>query len=177
MCRVWAHLGDPLLIDGPLFGAENSLIAQSVSPSLMSLLNLGGFGLAAWDTALAEPVAPFTYRTAERADVRPQPQGAVGEGPRERARRARARRDLRPERARRPAERAPVPVHGRARSRWRRTATSTASAHALRPARAHPPGAGRRIEGTTDTEWVYALVLSQLDEPFGPARRRTWPTR
>jgi glutamine amidotransferase len=26
-----------------------------------------------------------------------------------------------------------------------------------------------RIEGTTDTEWVYALVLSQLSDPFGPA--------
>ena len=24
------------------------------------------------------------------------------------------------------------------------------------------------IEGTTDTEWVYALVLSQLAHPFGP---------
>jgi predicted glutamine amidotransferase len=24
------------------------------------------------------------------------------------------------------------------------------------------------IEGTTDTEWVYALMLSQLDDPFGP---------
>jgi predicted glutamine amidotransferase len=31
------------------------------------------------------------------------------------------------------------------------------------------PGLAERIEGTTDTEWVYALVLSQLDDPFGPA--------
>jgi glutamine amidotransferase len=27
----------------------------------------------------------------------------------------------------------------------------------------------RHIEGTTDTEWVYALVLSRLADPFGPA--------
>ena len=63
MCRVWAHLGDPLLIDGPLFGAENSLIAQSVSPSLMSLLNIGGFGLLAWDAGSRTPEEPYAYRT------------------------------------------------------------------------------------------------------------------
>jgi len=28
------------------------------------------------------------------------------------------------------------------------------------------PALAARIEGTTDTEWVYALVLSQLDDPF-----------
>jgi hypothetical protein len=27
----------------------------------------------------------------------------------------------------------------------------------------------RHIDGTTDTEWVYALVLSRLADPFGPA--------
>ena len=44
---------------------------------------------------------------------------------------------------------------------------------ALRPARAHlRRGLAERIEGTTDTEWVYALVLSQLDDPFGHARGR-----
>ena len=63
MCRVWAHLGDPLLIDEPLFGASNSLIAQSVSPSLMSLLNIGGFGLLAWDTESRSPEEPYAYRT------------------------------------------------------------------------------------------------------------------
>src|SRR5206468_8583024 len=25
----------------------------------------------------------------------------------------------------------------------------------------------QRIEGTTDSEWIYALILSQLDDPFG----------
>ena len=29
------------------------------------------------------------------------------------------------------------------------------------------PALTRLIEGTTDTEWVYALVLSQLTDPFG----------
>ena len=29
------------------------------------------------------------------------------------------------------------------------------------------PELAERIEGTTDSEWIYALVLSQLEEPFG----------
>ena len=29
------------------------------------------------------------------------------------------------------------------------------------------PELAQRIEGTTDSEWIYALVLSQLDDPLG----------
>jgi glutamine amidotransferase len=29
------------------------------------------------------------------------------------------------------------------------------------------PELTRHIEGTTDSEWIYALVLSQLDDPYG----------
>jgi glutamine amidotransferase len=29
------------------------------------------------------------------------------------------------------------------------------------------PELAQRIEGTTDSEWIYALILSQLDDPFG----------
>lgn len=55
VCRVFAYLGEPVLLDGPLFGAENSLVTQSVGARLMSLLNIGGFGLTAWDALSPEP--------------------------------------------------------------------------------------------------------------------------
>jgi glutamine amidotransferase len=29
------------------------------------------------------------------------------------------------------------------------------------------PELAQRIEGTTDSEWIYALVLSQLEDPYG----------
>ena len=29
------------------------------------------------------------------------------------------------------------------------------------------PELAQQIEGTTDSEWIYALVLSQLDDPYG----------
>jgi glutamine amidotransferase len=63
MCRILAYLGEPLSLDGPLFAADNSLVRQSLSPRLMSLLNIGGFGLVAWEAASREPERPYSYRT------------------------------------------------------------------------------------------------------------------
>ena len=38
------------------------------------------------------------------------------------------------------------------------------------------PELAQRIEGTTDSEWIYALVLSQLDDPYGlPETRELAP--
>jgi glutamine amidotransferase len=169
MCRVWAHLGDPLLIDEPLFGASNSLIAQSVSPSLMSLLNIGGFGLLAWDTESRTPEEPYTYRTpnvpvfdrnlkALAAKVHANAAVAHVRGvvydPSERV----GPQNLHPFRF--PGARVALAQNG---DLYGFSAMRYDLLEHLRP------GLAERIEGTTDTEWVYALVLSQLDDPFGPA--------
>ena len=42
MCRVLAYLGEPVLVNDLLYGADASLVRQAVDPELMSLLNLGG---------------------------------------------------------------------------------------------------------------------------------------
>ena len=34
------------------------------------------------------------------------------------------------------------------------------------------PELAQRIEGTTDSEWIYALILSQLDDPYGRPETR-----
>jgi glutamine amidotransferase len=169
MCRVWAHLGDPLLIDHPLFGAENSLITQSVSPSLMSLLNIGGFGLLAWDAGSRTPEEPYAYRTpnvpvfdrnlkALAAKVHAHAAVAHVRGvvydPSERV----GPQNLHPFRF--PGARVALAqngdLYGFSSMRF------DLLPHLL-------PGLADRIEGTTDTEWVYALVLSQLADPFGHA--------
>ena len=49
MCRFAAYLGEPVLIEDLPFEPDAALVRQAVDPELMSLLNLGGFGLAAWD--------------------------------------------------------------------------------------------------------------------------------
>jgi predicted glutamine amidotransferase len=63
MCRALAYLGEPLLLDDVLFEADSSLVRQATDPKLMTLLNLGGFGLAAWDAGSPDPELPFLYRT------------------------------------------------------------------------------------------------------------------
>jgi glutamine amidotransferase len=62
--RVLAYLGAPALLDDLLYQADVSLVRQATNSRLMQLLNLGGFGLAAWDAGSLEPSRPFTYRTA-----------------------------------------------------------------------------------------------------------------
>ncbi|HZZ94929.1 MAG TPA: class II glutamine amidotransferase [Usitatibacter sp.] len=60
MCRVLAYLGEPLPLDTLLYAADNSLVRQSYAPRRLRMLNLAGFGIAAWDPDHPEP---YTYHT------------------------------------------------------------------------------------------------------------------
>jgi len=169
MCRVMAYLGPPVALDGPLFEAENSLVRQSVGARLMSLLNIGGFGVVAWDARSREPGRPFVYRTpavpvfdrnlrslAEKVEVTSaiaHVRGVVYDscesvGP----------QNLHPFR------------FGDARV----VLAQNGDLYRFGDMRYDlvelvGPELARHVEGTTDTEWVYALVLSRLADPFGPA--------
>src|SRR5206468_9023899 len=64
MCRILAHLGEPLPVQHLLFDTDNSLVRQSYSPRMMNtFLNLAGFGMKAWDPTSLRPEDPFTYRS------------------------------------------------------------------------------------------------------------------
>ncbi len=66
MCRILSYLGIPTLIEETLYKPDNSFIKQSYHPIYMSyLLNLAGFGLAAWDTLSNNPSHPFLYKTTK----------------------------------------------------------------------------------------------------------------
>jgi glutamine amidotransferase len=173
MCRILAYLGEPLPVQHLLFDTDNSLVRQSYSPRMMNtFLNLAGFGMKAWDPASLRPEDPFTYRvttlppfdrnlrsmasklapTCLVAHVR----GVTysGEG-------VVADTNLHP---------------------FQFTGTHVALAHNghLRqfPQMRYSlvehvdPALARRIEGTTDSEWIYALILSQLDDPCGVPETR-----
>lgn len=63
MCRVVAYLGEPVPLDHLLFAPDNSLIRQSHAPQRLRMLNLAGFGLAAWDRRSFDADTPFLYHT------------------------------------------------------------------------------------------------------------------
>lgn len=169
MCRVLAYVGDPVELDGPLFVAENSLIRQSVAARLMSSLNIGGFGLVAWEESSRHPERPFVYRTTSVP--------VFDRNLKSLAQKVHATSMI---------------AHVRGVVYDPGQTVGSQNLHPFRFRGAHVALAqngdlfrfgemryelvefvgaelARCVEGTTDTEWVYALVLSRLKDPFGPA--------
>jgi glutamine amidotransferase len=173
MCRIVAQLGEPLPLHHLLFDTDNSLVKQSYSPRMMNtFLNLAGFGMKAWDPTSVRPEEPFTYRSTTLPSFD---------------------RNLRYL----SSKLAPtcVVAHVRGVTYSERNVVADTNLHPF-----HFPGAcvvfahnghlrqfermryslvehvpidlAQHIEGTTDSEWIYALVLSQLDDPFAVPETR-----
>ena len=168
MCRVLAYLGEPLLLRHPLYDTDNSLVRQSYSPRMMStFLNLAGFGVLGWDRRSVEPETPFAYRVTTLPAFDPNLRELAGKiapscmiahvrGVTYSGHEVIANTNLHPFRFRR--ARVALAHNGHLRE-FRRMR------YDLLP---HiRPDVAQGIEGTTDSEWIYALVISQLDDPFG----------
>lgn len=66
MCRILTYLGKPIVVEELLYKPDNSFIKQSYNPKYMShLLNLAGFGMAAWDGSSHNPQLPYVYKTPQ----------------------------------------------------------------------------------------------------------------
>jgi glutamine amidotransferase len=64
MCRMLAYLGNPIMLEQLLYVTDNSFIKQTYNPRYMQhLLNLAGFGLVAWDGSGRNPELPHVYKT------------------------------------------------------------------------------------------------------------------
>ena len=61
MCRALIYLGQPILVDDLLFRPDSSLINQAYMPKMLHMLNLAGFGMMAWDRSSHQPAAPYSY--------------------------------------------------------------------------------------------------------------------
>jgi glutamine amidotransferase len=166
MCRVLAYLGRPLSLGDVLFETDNSLVRQAHAPRMTSMLNLAGFGLAAWEPRSSRPAEPFLYRSATVPVFDPnlrslayklQPTCALAHvrvcsSPIRRL----SETNLRPFRL--PGAGVAFAHNGHLRE----------FAHMRFALVAHiRPDILSRIEGTSDTAWLYALFLSQLDDPYG----------
>ncbi|HEX2732071.1 MAG TPA: class II glutamine amidotransferase [Polyangiaceae bacterium] len=166
MCRVLAYLGQPVVLEEFLFRSDSSLIRQAYDPQMLNLLSLAGFGMAAWDLGSFDRDTPFEYRTAGMP--------LFDNNLRSLSRKLRASCLL---------------AHVRGVSYG--SPGSTVGAHNQHPFRydgyrlamAHNGDLARfeemkfellphikreiaaRIRGTTDSEWIYALVMSQVEDP------------
>jgi glutamine amidotransferase len=163
-----AYLGEPLPVQSLLFDTDNCLVRQSYSPRMMNtFLNLAGFGMTAWDPASLRPADPFTYRPTALPSFD---------------------RNLRFISAKLAATCLIAHVRGVTYSGEAVVADTNLHPFQFAGARvalAHNghlrqfsrmrysliehvrPELAQRIEGTTDSEWIYALILSQLDDPYG----------
>jgi glutamine amidotransferase len=168
MCRILAYLGEPLPVRSLLFDTDNCLVRQSYSPQMMNtFLNLAGFGMKAWDPRSLRPEDPFTYRATTlpsfdrnlrhlSSKLAPECLVAHVRGVTHSDEAVVADTNLHPFHF--AGARVVLAHNGHLRQFAR---MRYALVEHVRPELA------QRIEGTTDSEWIYALVLSQLDDPYG----------
>jgi glutamine amidotransferase len=173
MCRVLAYLGEPISLELVLFQTDSSLVRQSYSPRMMeTFLNLAGFGMAAWDTRSVRSEVPYLYRATTlpafdrnlrnlSTKLAPTCMVAHVRGVTHSGEETVAETNLHPFRFPGTAVAFAHNGHLREFARMR---------YDLIP---HiRPELAARISGTTDSEWIYALVLSQLEDPAGRPETR-----
>jgi glutamine amidotransferase len=166
MCRVLAYLGNPVLLDELLYGAEGGLVRQAVNPQLMSLLNLGGFGVAAWAPTFPQRGSPVTYRVPT-LPIFDRNLRALAETVEATAVIAHVRGVLYSERERVGAHNVhPFLFEGATVALAQNGDLYDFGCMRFDLVEHIRPELATLIEGTTDTEWVYALVLSMLNDPF-----------
>src|SRR5829696_9534031 len=168
MCRILAYLGEPLPVEHLLFDTDNSLVRQSYSPRMMNtFLNLAGFGLKAWDPTSLRPEDPFSYRATTlpsfdrnlrfiASKLAPTCLVAHVRGVTYSAEAVVAETNLHPFHF--VGTRVVLAHNGHLRQFPRMRYSLVEHVE---------PALAQRIEGNTDSEWIYALILSQLDDPFG----------
>jgi glutamine amidotransferase len=165
MCRVLMYRGEPVSLDALLYQPNNSLVKQAYHPQLFSMLSLAGFGMLAWDASSHRPELPFSYRSVEIPVFDPNLK-QLAEKLRVSALVAHVRGVMFDDN----------PTVGEQNLHpFRFNGYRLALAHngalagfdrmrfALLP---HiKPEIAQLIKGNTDTEWMYALLLSQLADP------------
>jgi len=168
MCRMLGYLGTPVLLDHLLYAPDSSLLKQTVDAQMLGMLNLAGFGLAAWNDDWPDPAMPICYRNSQVAIF-------------DRNLQALARK----------VSAGSLIAHLRGVPYRSETQVGQECLHPFRfdgvpVAIAHNgdladfdrmrfdlidhirPQFARQIHASTDSAWLHALIISALDDPAGP---------
>lgn len=167
MCRALAYLGEPALVDDFLFQPDSSLVRQTYDPQMLGMLNLAGFGMTVWDETSYRPSLPFSYKSTSLPIFDANLKGL--------ALKLRASCLLAHVRG----------VHYHAGATISPQNLHPFRFEGFRLAMAHngeldrfdemrfalvermKPEIAQLIRGNTDSEFIYALLLSQFDDPTG----------
>jgi len=165
MCRALLYLGPPVVLDHLLFQPDSALVRQSFNPRMLHLLNLAGFGMLAWDRDSHEPARPWEYRSTSLPVFDRNLKSLAGK--------VQASSLL--AHVRGVAYCTEVNISMQNTHPFRFQGSSLALAHngdlyRFAEIRDHlapyvDPQWRRQICGTTDSEWIAALVVSRLPDP------------
>ena len=167
MCRALLYLGQPVLLDNLLYQPDSALIRQSYMPKMLQLLNLAGFGMRAWDPASANPEQAYSYysqslpvfdRNLQNLAQKIRPSCLLGHV-RGEAYSTRVEISLQNVHPFHFANTPLVMAHNGDLAEFAR----------MKPLLlAHiKPEFLSQIHGTTDSEWIYGLLMSQFKETKG----------
>lgn len=165
MCRAMMYLGQPIVIDDLLFKPDSSLINQAYMPKMLHMLNLAGFGMMAWDRGSHDPAAPYRY-SSHTLPVFDRNLKSLA---------LKTRAECVLAHVRGVAYSTTVNISDQNCHPFHYPGTKVALAHngdiyrigeMKGTLRAHLKDEyARQIAGSTDSEWLYALLLSRLPDP------------
>src|SRR5690349_10759993 len=166
MCRALLYLGQPVLLDNLLFQPDSALVRQSYMPKMLHMLNLAGFGMRAWDPGSRDAEIPFAYASDSLPVFDRNLKSLAGK----------VRAGCVLAHVRGVAYSTQVEISLQNVHPFQFAGVPLALAHngdlarfaEMRPRlAAHVrPELARQVRGTTDSEWIYALVVSQLADPY-----------
>jgi glutamine amidotransferase len=167
MCRALAYLGQPVLLDHLLYQPDSALVKQAYMPKMLHMLNLAGFGLKAWDSESYQPNEPFSYSSTS-LPVFDRNLKALAE----KIRPTSVLAHVRGVTYSTSVEISLQNVHPFHYPGFRLALAHNGDLARIRDMRPHllahiRPEIAQLIAGTTDSEWLYALLLSQLEDPHG----------
>lgn len=171
MCRALLYAGQPILLDNLLYEPDSSLVKQAFMPQMLHMLNLAGFGMLAWNPDSHAPTDPYRYHSTQLPVFDRNLKSLAGK----------VEADCVLAHVRGVAYRTDVHFSVQNTHPFFYADAPVAMAHngdlyrvdEIRYAlyeRMKPEHRGR-IAGTTDSEVIYALLLSVL--PPGPLSRKT----
>lgn len=167
MCRVLMYKGDAVRLDDLLYQSNNSLVKQAYDPQMLDALSLAGFGLLAWDNCSHNPDIPFSYRSAH-IPIFDQNLKALAEKLHVTALIAHVRGVPYSDNVT-VGEQNLHPFHYKGYALAMAHNGQLAGFERMRFALVEhmKPEIARLIRGNTNSEWIYAVLLSQLENPRG----------